>query len=169
MRPTSGARGQASVEFALVSIVLVLLLAGAIEFGQLYATKLDLSGGARAGARWAATHASSWSAAAAPPSDTIEGQVQSAGGAAAALPNNDSGILIEYFAYSAGTTTACGHYSQAAPGFVGQNGYTQVTCLVPGTLIRLTVTGTATGPANAFANIFPPVSVKAQATMPELS
>lgn len=163
------ASGQAAVEFALVSVVLVLLLAGAIEFGQLYAAKLDLSGGARAGARWAATHPSSWTAVATPPTNTIEGQVQSAGGAAAALANNDSSILIEYFAYSAGTITACGHYSQALPGFVAQNSYTQATCLVPGTLIRVTVTGTATGPANAFSRIFPTVSVKAEATMPELS
>lgn len=172
MRPTSRARrasGQASVEFALVSVVLVLLLAGAIEFGQLYAAKLDLSGGARAGARWAATHPNAWTATASPATNTIEGQVQSAGGAAGTLANNDASIFIEYFAYSGGTTTACGHYSQATPGFVGQNGYTQGTCLIPGTLIRVTVTGSLTGPANAFSGLFAPVSVKAQATMPELS
>lgn len=160
---------QASVEFALVSMVLVLLLAGAIEFGQLYTAKLDLSGGARNGARWASSHPSSWTNAATPASNTVEGQVLAAGGAAAAVPNTDSNLLIEYFAYAGGTTTACGHYSQSSNVFVAQNGYTQATCLVPGTLIRVTVTGSISGLGNAFSNLFGAVSVKAQATMPELS
>jgi Flp pilus assembly protein TadG len=160
---------QASVEFALVSVVLVLLLAGAIEFGQLYAAKLDLAGAARDGARWASTHPSSWTNAASPASNTIEGQVQGAGGAAAVVPNLDANMLIEYFAYSGGTAAPCGRYSQATNAFVAQGSYTQATCLVPGTLVRVTVTSSISGLGNAFSNLFGAVSVQAQATMPELS
>lgn len=168
MRSTRAA-GQATVEFALVSTVLVLLLAGAIDFGQLYAAKLDFTGAARAGARWASTHPSSWTNAAAPPSNTIEGQVINAGGAAATVPNLDANLLIEYFAYSGGTTTACGHYSQATDAFVAQNGYTEPTCLVSGTLIRVSVSNSVTSPGNVLSHILTAASVKAQATMPELS
>jgi Flp pilus assembly protein TadG len=168
MRSTNKS-GQAAVEFALVSIVLVLLVGGAIEFGQLYAAKLDLSGGARAGARWAATHPNGWTNLTPPATNTIEGQVQSAGGTSATLPNTDSAILIEYFAYSGGVITACGRYTQATNSFTPVNGRTQLNCLVPGTLIRVTATSALTGPANAFSRIFPPVTVKAQATMPELT
>lgn len=159
--------GQATLEFALVSVVLVLLLAGAIEFGQLYAAKLDYAGAARAGARWAATHPNSWTAAASPASNTIEGHVLGAGGASAALPNQDANLLIEYFAYSGGTVTACGHYSVASAGFVGQNGYSQSTCLVPGSLIRVTVNGSVNGAG--FNGLFGAIAIKTQATMPELS
>jgi Flp pilus assembly protein TadG len=163
------ASGQAAVEFALVSVVLVLLVAGAIEFGQLYAAKIDLAGGARAGARWAATHPNAWTNNATPATNTIEGQVQSAGGTSATLPNTDAAISIEYFAYSGGVSTLCGHYTQATNVFTALNGYTQANCLIPGTLIRVTVSTALTGPANAFGRLFPAVTVKAQATMPELS
>ena len=135
----AGARGQALVEFALVSVLIVLLLGGVIEFGFLFAHKLELGNAARAGARWGATHSSSWSAAASPASNTIEGQVQAAGGTSG-LSNDDSHVDIEYYALSGATATNCGRFSAASAGFVAQGGYTQSTCVVPGSLIKVTLT-----------------------------
>jgi len=43
-------RGQALVEFALVSVVLMLLLGSVVEFGFLFGHKLELANGAREGA-----------------------------------------------------------------------------------------------------------------------
>ena len=132
-------RGQALVEFALVSMLLVLLLGGAIEFGFLFDHKLELANAARAGARWGATHSSAWSAAASPASNTIEGQVQNAGGTSG-LTNDDSHLDIEYYAVSGSTVTNCGRYSAGSAAFVAQAGYTQSTCVTPGNLVKVTLT-----------------------------
>lgn len=160
--------GQATVEFALVSTVLVLLVAGAIGFGQLYATKLDLGGGARAGARWAAANPTAWTNAASPPSNTIEGQVNAAGGAAATVANLDADLLIEYFVVSGSTPTLCGHWSQASNAFVAAGTYTQGTCVVPGSIVRLTLNATPTALGSTFNGLFGGIRVSATSTMPVL-
>lgn len=162
------AEGQASVEFALVSVVLVLLLAGAIEFGQLYSAKLDLEGAARAGARWAAANPTAWSNAASPASNTIEGQVLGAGGSAASVPNDSSHLLVEYFAFSGGTTVACGSYQQGTNTFVAANGYTQSTCVTAGSLVRVTATLTPATLGGTFGGLFGGIAVTGRATMPVL-
>lgn len=46
-----GERGAAAVEFAIVVPLLVLLLAGIVEFGRAYSAKISLQGAAREGAR----------------------------------------------------------------------------------------------------------------------
>lgn len=51
------AKGQSSVEFALVLPVLILLLLGIMEFGRIFAGYLELQNAARDGARYAAIHA----------------------------------------------------------------------------------------------------------------
>jgi Flp pilus assembly protein TadG len=137
--PDRRRKGQALVEFALVSMLLVLLLGGVIEFGFLFDHKLELSNAARAGARWGAGHSSAWSAAATPASNTIEGQVQAAGGTSG-LPNDDTHVLVEYLTLSGGTLVQCGHYSVSSAAFVAQSGYTQSTCLAHGNLVRVTLT-----------------------------
>lgn len=132
-------RGQALAEFALVSIVLALVLGGVIEFGLLYGHKIELANGARAGARWAAGHSASWSTAASPASNTIEGQVMAAGGTAS-LSNDDSHISIQYLDVSGATPVLCGQYSVASAGFTAQAGYTQATCVNAGNLVKVTIT-----------------------------
>ena len=127
------------VEFALVSMLLVLLLGGAVEFGFLYDHKLELSNAARAGARWGATHSSSWSAAASPASNTVEGQVLGAGGTSA-LPNDDSHVLVEYLDVAGGSLVQCGKYSVSSASFVANAGYTQATCVTAGKYVRVTLT-----------------------------
>ena len=133
-----GQCGQALAEFALVSLVLALFIAGTVEFGLLYGHKLELGNAARAGARWAAAHPTAWSGAASPASDTVQGQVLAAGGTSN-LPNDDSHLTVEYLDTSSATPTMCGYYSAAAAAFVAQGGYTQATCVKPGNLARVTV------------------------------
>ena len=135
----AGQRGQALAEFALISILLALLLTGAIDFGLLYGHKIELAGAARSGARWAASHPSAWTSAATPASTTVEGQVASAGGTLA-LTNNDSTIAIEYFAVNGSVLTACGRWNQQSNAFLAQNGYLQSACVTPGNLVRVTLT-----------------------------
>jgi Flp pilus assembly protein TadG len=131
-------RGQALTEFALVSIVLALILAGSIEFGLLYAHKIELANGARSGARWAAAHPTGWTAAATPASNTVEGQVLAAGGTSQ-IANDDNHITIEYLDSSPATPVLCGRYAASGGVFTAQSGYTQATCVKPGNLVRVTV------------------------------
>jgi Flp pilus assembly protein TadG len=161
-----GQRGQALAELALVSTVLALILAGAIEFSLLYGHKIELANGARAGARWAAAHPTSWSAAAAPASNTVEGQVLGAGGTSQ-LANDDSGLTIEYLDSSKATPTVCGRYSAAGGAFAAQSGYTQATCVAPGNLVRVTVAKGYPLLTSILGGLFgAAVTVKGTATMP---
>src|ERR671936_241815 len=73
-------QGQAIVELALASVVLLLLLLAIVDFGLLFSDRLAMSNAARGGARWASKHPTSWSDAASPDSDSIQGQIQAAGG-----------------------------------------------------------------------------------------
>ena len=158
-------RAQALVEFALVSMFVMLLLGSVVELGFLFSHKLELANGARAGARWGAAHSSAWSAAASPASDTIEGEVQNAGGTSA-LPNNDSHLYIDYLAVSGSTQTLCGHYSVAGGGaFVAQAGYTQATCVTPGNVLRVTLTNSYGLVTGLFGSLGAPVTVKSVAAL----
>jgi len=162
-------RGQALVEFALVSVVLMLLLGSVVEFGFLFGHKLELANGAREGARWASNHSTAWNAAAAPPSNTIEGQVLAAGGTGA-LPNNDSHLAIDYLAVSGSIQTTCGHYSAAGAAFVAQAGYTQASCVTPGSLVRVTLTNTYSLVTGLLGGSFgSAVTLKVVAAMPVMT
>ena len=52
----SGERGAAIVEFGIVAPLLLMMLFGVVEFGLLFGKKLDVSQGAREGARLAAVN-----------------------------------------------------------------------------------------------------------------
>jgi Flp pilus assembly protein TadG len=154
------------VEFALVSVILALLLGAVIEFGILFSHKLELTNAARSGARWASLHSTSWSANASPDSNTIEGQVLAAGGTSL-LANDDSHVTIEYFNVSGASQTLCGHYTASPPGFIAAGGYTQATCVIPGNLVRVTLSNTyplLTGLLGA--GVGSAVTVKAVSVMP---
>lgn len=152
------------VEFALVSVPLALLLLGAIEFGLLFGHKIELAGAAREGARYAATNPTQWSAAAAPPSNTIQGQVVAAGGTAS-LPNDDTHVTIEYFSVGGGSSTLCGWWHGGS--FVALNGSSQAACVVDGNLVRVTTSNTYPLFSNQFRSIFGTgVPIKAMSTMP---
>jgi Flp pilus assembly protein TadG len=133
--------GQGLVEFALVVPLFLLLVFAIIDFGILFEHRITLDNAARNGARWATTHPTAWSNAATAPSNTIEGQVQIAGGTSA-IPNSDSNIVITYLVPGSGTATVCGHYSASSGSFVAASGYTQATCVTAGHLVQVRVTHT---------------------------
>ena len=156
-------RGQALVEFALVSIPLALLLLGAIEFGILFGHKVELGGAARAGARFAASNSTQWSAATTPASNTIQGQILSAGGTST-LPNDDTHIAIEYFSVSGSTSTLCGRWQAGAYQVVTGS---QAICVIPGDLVRVTVVNTYPLFSNQLRSQFGNgVQIRAVSTMP---
>jgi hypothetical protein len=143
-----------------------LLLGSVVEFGYLFSHKLELANGARSGARWGSLHSTSWSAGASPGSNTIEGQVRAAGGTSL-LPNDDAHVAIEYLDVSGATQTLCGHYSATGAAFVAAAGYSQATCVIPGSMIRVTLTNSYSlvtgllGPGVGAA-----VTIKAVSVMP---
>src|SRR5579859_3881188 len=123
--PAPGQRGQALVEFALGSTVLILLLAAAMDFGSLYSDRLELDNAARVGARWAVQHPTAWTTAASPADNSIAGQIIYAGDTRQ-IPNDDSSITIAYYSYDpvAQAFTQCGqYYATTSPtGFQAMNG-----------------------------------------------
>jgi Flp pilus assembly protein TadG len=147
-------------------VILALLLGAVVEFGFLFSHKLELTNAARSGARWASLHSTTWSANANPDSNTIEGQVRAAGGTSL-LPNDDSHVVIEYFNVTGATNTLCGHYSAAGAAFVAAGGYSQATCVIPGNLVRVTLTNSYTLMTGLLGGgVGAAVTVKAIAVMP---
>ncbi|MGH2458351.1 MAG: TadE/TadG family type IV pilus assembly protein, partial [Chloroflexota bacterium] len=116
-------RGQSLVEFALVAPLLFLIMLGIMEFGFMFERDVAITNAARSGARWAATHPTAWSNASPAPSNTIEGQVQYAGGTGT-VPNDDSHLVITSLVPGGGSPTTCGTYSASSGGFVASSGYT---------------------------------------------
>ncbi len=147
-------RGQALVEFALVSPMLFLMMLGILEFGFMFQHDVAITNAARSGARWAATHPTAWSNASAAPSNSIEGQVQYAGGTSS-IPNDDSHLVINYLVPGGGSPTVCGHYSASSGSFVANSGYTQGTCVVAGTIIQVQVTSPYTFITPFISALFP--------------
>ena len=131
--------GQALVEFALVSMVLLVLVLGIFDFSYLFFGRVQAYQAARVAARFAATHPTAWTASAAPDRTSIEGNLTLTA-VPARVPNDDAHISITYWLPGAGAATRCGAWSVASAAFVPDAGYTQATCVLPGTLIRVTAT-----------------------------
>src|SRR5947209_18689168 len=131
----TGERGQTTVEFALVAIVLFVMLFAIFDFGIFFAGRITATNAARSAARYAATHPTAWSNASSPPSNTIQGRLVS-GAVPAAIANDDSHVTISYIVPGPGAGTTCGQYSAASNTFVAASGYTQATCVVAGSLIQ---------------------------------
>ena len=60
IRGTRGSRAQATLEFALVCGLLLLLIFGTIDFGRLFFTWASMSNAAREGARFGSVHPEWW-------------------------------------------------------------------------------------------------------------
>jgi Flp pilus assembly protein TadG len=127
------------VEFAVMSIPLLLLLLGLIDFGFLYEKQVAFTNAARAGGRFGSLHPSALSNLNPAPSNTIQGQVQAAGDNSS-LPNDDTHIAINY--YPAGSSASCGTYNAASNSVVYTGGYTQATCMAVGNSVKVQVTFT---------------------------
>ncbi len=117
---------------------LLLLVMGVVDFGYLFSDRLAIANAARGGARWASKHPTTWSSAATPDSDTIEGQVQAAGGVTN-IPNDDAHITISYYDVSSGAPVLCGRWSVSSNAFVPAAGYKQNTCVIPGSMVEVKV------------------------------
>lgn len=133
-----GERGQATVEFALVAILIFVLIFAIFDFGIFFAGRVTATNAARSAARYAATHPTAWSNAGSPPSNSIQGRLVS-GAVPAAISNDDSHVTISYIVPGTSAGTTCGQYSAASNSFVPAAGYTQATCVVPGSLIQVHV------------------------------
>jgi Flp pilus assembly protein TadG len=84
-------RGQALVEFALCSLVVVALMLGVIEFGRMVLAYTTVSNAARIGVRFAMTHGSDNSAS----TSTIQSIVKSSLGAAA-IDTSSATVTVSY-------------------------------------------------------------------------
>jgi Flp pilus assembly protein TadG len=131
--------GQSLVEFAIMSIPLLLLLSGLIDMGILFEKQVMLTNAARSGGRYASLHPTALSSVASAPSNTIQGQIQLAGDSGG-LPNDDSHFSITF--YPNGSTTACGTYKQSTGSITYAAGYTQASCLATGNSVGVRVTNT---------------------------
>lgn len=135
MKPRHSEHGQALVEFALVSILLFIVVLGIIDFSFLFSGRSSAYQATRVASRFAATHPSAWTSAAKPDRTTIEGNLTLTA-VSAVIQNDDAHLTISYALPGAGTTsTPCGQWSVSSNSFVAATGYTQATCLLPGTII----------------------------------
>jgi Flp pilus assembly protein TadG len=123
----------------VLSIPLLLLLSGLIDFGYLFEKQVALTNGARAGARFASLHPSALSNLNPAPSNSVEGQIQIAGNTSG-LPNDDAHMTITY--YPAGSTASCGTYSAGSNSVAYSAGYTQATCLAVGNSVKVQISST---------------------------
>ena len=108
-------RGQALVEFALISIVMLLMLATVVDFGRLFYTQITVENAARAGALVAARDPSSYTGACPPPpADTNRI------GCAIAAESRGSGVTVNASEVAvtcedmAGNAVGCSSSPQAA-------------------------------------------------------
>jgi Flp pilus assembly protein TadG len=131
--------GQSVVEFALVSMLMIVVVLGIIDFSYLFAGRAGAYQATRVAARFAATHPAAWTSSANPDRTTIEGNLVLAA-IPARVPNDDAHVTISYLVPGAGSPTLCGSWSAAAGAFQPRPGYTQANCVVPGNLIRIQAT-----------------------------
>lgn len=82
---TNDCRGQALVEFALIAVVLIALVLGVLEIGRMVLCYTTVANAARAGARYAITHAS------VPPTTSTAGSV-------AAMKNKVTAVVKSFAA-----------------------------------------------------------------------
>lgn len=168
--PRSTEAGQALVEFAVVSLILLLLVAGIIDFGTLFSQRLELDNAVRVGARYATENPKLWTSTASPADNTIEGQIIYAGDTRE-IPNDDAHIAIKYYTYDkvSQTKTYCGYYSVTANAYQTVAGIPQTSCVIPGSLIEITVNYDYTLLTPVLQSVFgATVRVQSRATMVEV-
>jgi len=132
-------RGQTLVEFALVSMIMLFVVLGLVDFGFLFAGRIGAYQATRAAVRFGAVNPTAWTAASTPTANTIEGRLELTG-IPARVPNDDAHLTISYLVPGAGAATVCGSWSATANAFQAQVGYTQTTCVVSGNLVRIHAT-----------------------------
>jgi hypothetical protein len=80
------------------------------------------------------------------------------------VPNDDSHLLIKYYAVTGSTVTYCGVYQGGV--FVSQGIYTQATCVIDGSLVSVTVSNRYPALSTLFSSMFgATIPLNVQATM----
>jgi Flp pilus assembly protein TadG len=164
--------GQGLTEFTLMLPIFLLLVMGIVSFGIVFEKKVTVDNAARAGARYAVVHPNSWSSASTAPFATIQGQVQN--DKAVSIPNDGTGIQIQYYNNSDGSL--CGYYGLPSGGgtlswngsWNGSGNNSDSACLIPYNLIKVTASVTVQMPIPIIANLFPNgIAIKSSSTMME--
>jgi Flp pilus assembly protein TadG len=130
-------RGQSMVEFALVAPLLLAIIMGMIDFGFFTELNASIANGARSGARYAAINPTAWDWNTTPAANTIEGQIRAYSNNAS-VKNDNAHISIDYYNITGAAAVHCGNYDQVGHAFTPAAN--QATCVVPGALIKVTVT-----------------------------
>jgi Flp pilus assembly protein TadG len=157
-------RGQALVEFALVASIMFVIVFAIIDFGFLFASRVNANAATRIAARYAATHPTAWTNAATPAAGTIEGKLNQTP-VQPKVPNDDAHITINYYVPGSAGATLCGAYSATSNSFVAQTGYSQATCVVAGDLVRVRATYLYGFITPLLHSTFPPVAISTDATV----
>lgn len=145
-------RGQGMVEFALVSVLLLSVIFGIMDWGYFFAGKVAATNATRSAARYGAVHPAAWTSAQPPPSNTIEASLVLLAVPATVINQDNVGgvksyVEISYTIPGPGGGTVCGQYFTGSPaghtaGFNGaSNGaggnYTQAQCVTAGNIITV--------------------------------
>lgn len=152
------------MEFALVSMLMLVIVFAIVDFGYLFASRVNAYAATRIAARYAATHPTAWTASPSPAASTIEGHLNLTN-LQPKVPNDDAHVTIGYYVPGSAGATLCGTYSAASAAFVPQAGYTQATCVVAGNLVRVRATYLYGWITPMLHTTFPSVTISTDATV----
>jgi hypothetical protein len=139
------------VEFALVSILLLTIVFGIMDWGYFYTGKVAATNATRTAARYGAVHPSSWTTVNPPAASTIEAALVLQAIPAVVINQDNVGsvksyVEISYTIPGPGGGTVCGQYYTGSPaghtpGFTGTfdgiDLYTQSECVVAGNIVTV--------------------------------
>jgi Flp pilus assembly protein TadG len=130
--PSPKGRGQALVEMALITPLLVFILLGIVDIGRAYYQYTVMTDAVREGARFVAAQwsnsagggAATNSNAASAAFNTVQGRIQYVGNTAGiTFPNDAAHIAITYYDGTSAALTQCAHWNVATNGIVQDNSY----------------------------------------------
>jgi len=125
-------RGQALVEMALITPLLVFILLGIVDLGRAYYQYTVMTNAVREGARYAAVNwsnssgggAATNSNAASAPFNSVQGRMQYVGNTAGvSFVNDASHMAVMYYDGTSAALTQCAHWNAATNTIVQDGGY----------------------------------------------
>jgi Flp pilus assembly protein TadG len=131
-RLSTRSRGQALVEMALITPVLLFILLGIVDLGRAYYQYTVMTNAVREGARYVSANWSNASGggaatnanAAAAPFNTVQGRMQYVGHTAGMTFVNDaSHMAVIYYDGKSATLIQCAHWNPATNAIVQDNSY----------------------------------------------
>ena len=137
--------GSAIVETALVLPILLTLLCGVVEFGNVFIAEITLQNSARSAVRYAVSNPTNWSTAEPAPANTIQGQAELGARSLSGFVNNTQAIAVTYLNPSP-SFALCATYSGTA---------VSSACTTAGNMIQVTVGYTYTFFTPGFQAAYP--------------